>query len=623
MRTTTRRGGGGGEHGRAGRVAGLLAGLAALAIIPAAGAAAPGEGDEPATAGQGPSFQGEPLNPGLPPLEEPPDRETPQASLANFVLSCESGDFARAAWSMDLGSLPAEDQARRAPEFARMLKAVMDQKVWIDWGGISDRPDGQLGTDGQEETPAGRDGPRRAIKLGSAQLDPIDAEFWLVRVRPGDAPPVWVLSRQTVAHAPALYRRYGPRPFERRLPGWLRARTLGGVANWQWLGIAALLLLGVAVGWGVQEAAARVLDRSRRDWARALAGAVRGPVAWTVGLGTFEVLAGDSLRLAGPVMLVVEPVVLALIVLGLTWLLTRTLNYTSERISLRYDGQDGGYGPTVVTRVAVARHFLTAAVWVLGIGLALTRFAWFREMGTTLLASAGIAAAVLGLVAQRPLGNLLAGIQMALTQPVRLGDAVIFQDEFGWIERIEMTYVAIRTWDLRRVVVPTAYFIDNPIQNWSMGGAHKIKPVYLHADYRVDVAAVRAELERLVKDHPDYDQLVPPILQVTDCGPSTVVLRALCSARDAASSWNLHCQVREGLVGFLQRHEGGRYLPRTRVAVVDQGPSPDPRDADRSADRTGRTLRQTAREGTPIGGADSEGDGQGDGPGHGDPGVHR
>ena len=145
-----------------------------------------------------------------------------------------------------------------------------------------------------------------------------------------------------------------------------------------------------------------------------------------------------------------------------------------------------------------------------------------------------------------------------------------FEGVFGWVEEIALTYLVIRTWDLRRVVVPLSYLLDKPFENWSRGSRGMIKPVTIHADYRLDVDAMRAELKTFLKSAEGWDRTVPPILQVTECGADSIELRALCSAADPAAAWNLHCAVRERLVAFLRECEGGKYLPRSRVGIVEE-----------------------------------------------------
>lgn len=204
----------------------------------------------------------------------------------------------------------------------------------------------------------------------------------------------------------------------------------------------------------------------------------------------------------------------------------------------------------------------------IGIALALMSFPAVRTIGTSLLASAGVAGLVVGFAARPALGNLIAGLQIALTQPIRLDDVVIVDGEWGRIEEIGGTFVVIRIWDQRRLVVPLQWFIEHPFQNWTRTSAEIIGTVFVWADYRLPLAPLRAELERLCKEAPEWDHRVC-ILQVTETTERAMQLRALVSSSDSGLNWDLRCKVREGLIEFIQQ----RYpdcLPQARVTL--EGP---------------------------------------------------
>jgi len=182
---------------------------------------------------------------------------------------------------------------------------------------------------------------------------------------------------------------------------------------------------------------------------------------------------------------------------------------------------------------------------------ALMSFESVRQYGVSLFASAGAAGLVVGLAARPVLSNLLAGIQIAMTQPIRVEDQVVVEGETGWIETITSTYVVVRLWDLRRMVVPLSYFIEKPFQNWTYEGAAQIGAVLLRVGYGVSVDRLRQKLDEIVRHNPLWDGKVAR-LEVTDITTDTVELRALVSARSAGQTWELRCEVREKLLGFLQ-----------------------------------------------------------------------
>jgi small-conductance mechanosensitive channel len=188
-----------------------------------------------------------------------------------------------------------------------------------------------------------------------------------------------------------------------------------------------------------------------------------------------------------------------------------------------------------------------------------------RQLGATLLASAGIVGIIVGIAAQKSIATLFAGIQLAITQPMRIDDVVIVENEWGRIEEITLTYVVVRIWDLRRLIVPITYFLEKPFQNWTRISADILGTVFLYVDYTVPVEAVRTELRRILESSPLWDGQVC-VLQVTNATERTVELRALMSAADSSSGWGLRCEVREKLIEFIRQNypEG---LPKVRAEL--------------------------------------------------------
>ncbi len=216
----------------------------------------------------------------------------------------------------------------------------------------------------------------------------------------------------------------------------------------------------------------------------------------------------------------------------------------------------------IQTQITVLRRVAIVVVTVVAIAIALLTFAQVRAAGAGLLASAGLVA-VIGAVAAKPAAtNLVAGIQIAISQPIRVDDVVVVDGHWGRVEDIALTYVVIRVWDLRRLVVPISYLIENSFENWTRASADILGWVHLEVDYTAPVDAIRQRLHEILAASPDWDTKVWN-LQVTGLGPSTMQLRALMSSTDSSSSWSLQCEVREKLVEFLQLHHPGA-LPRLR-----------------------------------------------------------
>jgi small-conductance mechanosensitive channel len=227
----------------------------------------------------------------------------------------------------------------------------------------------------------------------------------------------------------------------------------------------------------------------------------------------------------------------------------------------------------IQTQIRLLGRVLAFIVIVATIAGTLVAIPSIRNIGVSLFASAGIAGLAVGLAARPALGNLIAGIQIALTQPIRIEDAVVVEGEWGWIEEINMTFVVVRIWDLRRLVLPISYFIEQPFQNWTRTTADILGSVMLHMDYTVPVDEIRAEFSRALRASTYWDGKVE-VVHVTDCTEQTMQLRLLMSAGNSPDAWELRCEVRERVIAYLQQHYPDS-LPRLRLEA-DTGPSAAP-----------------------------------------------
>ena len=249
------------------------------------------------------------------------------------------------------------------------------------------------------------------------------------------------------------------------------------------------------------------------------------------------------------------------------WVAIKVVYIIRDALLNRYDinTPDNMRARSVHTQMRVIANIIVVVTVLLTASFILMSFPQVRHIGVSILASAGIVGIVIGFAAQKTLGNLIAGIQIAIAQPIRLDDVVIIEDEWGWIEEITLTFVVVRIWDLRRLVVPISYFLEKPFQNWTRSSADLLGTVFIYTDYTVPVKEVRDELTRILKNSPKWDKKVN-VLQVTNATDKTVELRALMSAADSPTLWDLRCEVREKLLGFLQQRFP-ECLPRIRVDI--------------------------------------------------------
>ncbi|MDB5274051.1 MAG: mechanosensitive ion channel protein MscS, partial [Chitinophagaceae bacterium] len=205
-------------------------------------------------------------------------------------------------------------------------------------------------------------------------------------------------------------------------------------------------------------------------------------------------------------------------------------------------------------------------VWIIGISAILMSFQGVRNFGTSILASAGIAGIIIGLAAQKSISNLFAGMQIAFTQPIKIDDALIVENEFGTVEEISLTYVVVKLWDSRRMVFPISYFIEKPFQNWTRASSDLLGSVFLYVDYSFPIDEARKELLRILSLEEAknlWDGNVS-VLQVTDTNDRTVEMRILASSIDAPTTFNLRAFIREKMLAFIQEHYP-QCLPKQRI----------------------------------------------------------
>jgi small-conductance mechanosensitive channel len=333
-----------------------------------------------------------------------------------------------------------------------------------------------------------------------------------------------------------------------------------------WPGTLVVAVLAVMFAIVVHRIGTRILHRIARPYPlmTVVLRYIRKPalvLLIILALGFVVVEAPDTLPFAQAL----RDLLTVLLVVALTYLAVRSVSAVGEAIvqANPLDGEDNLHARRIHTQARVLARSVMVVIVIIGFGGALMTFPAVRQIGASLLASAGVAGLVAGIAARPVLGNLIAGLQIALSQPIRLDDVVVIEGEWGRIEEITGTYVAIRIWDQRRQIVPLQWFIENPFTNWTRNSSQIIGTVFLYVDYRMPLAVLRTELERILETAPEWDGRVQ-VLQVTDATEKSMQLRVLASSLDSGLNWDLRCRVREGLLAFMQS-AFPQFLPRTRA----------------------------------------------------------
>ncbi|WP_262701559.1 MULTISPECIES: mechanosensitive ion channel family protein [Streptomyces] len=265
---------------------------------------------------------------------------------------------------------------------------------------------------------------------------------------------------------------------------------------------------------------------------------------------------------------------LALVLIAATaWLMVRVSSAVVESSYFRYASSsthDPARVRRVRTQVTLIQRVVAAIVGVVAASAMLLTFPTMRTVGTSMLASAGILGVVAGVAAQSTLGNLFAGLQIAFGDMVRIGDTVVVDGEWGTVEEITLTFLSVRTWDERRITMPVSYFTNKPFENWSRGGTQKVATVFFHLDHTAPIEEMREHLREIVQKSPAWDGRDWNLV-VTDTTPSTILVRALITARDPDDAWTVRCEVREKMITWL-RDAHPYALPRIATAPAAQAP---------------------------------------------------
>lgn len=345
-------------------------------------------------------------------------------------------------------------------------------------------------------------------------------------------------------------------------------RVLTDGPNWLWSG--AIICGSVVLAFIAHRLFFRVVKKVGEKRSSPVAGSLssRSQNPSLVSLTIIALIAAvGSLPVSEASLVEIRRFIALALIASLAWLtvaltgIFEDLAYTKYRV----DVKDNLAARRMRTRIRVLRRVVVVIIAGLAVSIMLMTFPSLRRIGTSILASAGLAGLVAGIAARPTLSNLIAGLQVALAEPIRLDDVVVVEGEWGWIEEITTTFVVVRVWDLRRLVLPLSYFITKPFQNWTRITADLLGTVYLYADYTVPVEEVRQELLKILQSTDMWDGKAWA-LQVTNADRRVIEMRALMSAADSSTAWNLRCYVREKLIDFLQKNYPDA-LPKTRAEI--------------------------------------------------------
>ncbi|WP_230657736.1 mechanosensitive ion channel family protein [Psychrobacter sp. I-STPA10] len=523
------------------------------------------------------------LNQGLPPLKTPANLQTPLASIEFFQTAIAQKKFGLAAYALNLNSIPTEQQTTLSADLAQKLDYLLLENNLYLYDDLPDRPDGLI------EPPIGSQNsimgiPRRSIKLGYISYKSRNIPIFMERVRVKDNAPIWVFSSQTVINIDALYDVHKPAEFERYLPDWLVSKFFG-ISIWEYLALLLFMLLTLGLGWvfsqGVEKCINWYANHKKKQGDVTVSNhsvadffsKITTPFAVTVSFVLVFTLVSGGLPSIPAIAVSTQPILWVCLVFSCLWLGIRIINFFANRYqNLQIENLDDEQFKQERKRRTYLSVFRRVFIFVMiigGVWISLAEFADLEGLGKTLLTSAGIAGVILGVAAQPTLGNIIAGVQVAITQPVRIGDTVMLDGVWCEVEDLRYTYAVLKTWDNKRMIVPMKYFVTETLENWSHTNPAQSSAIYLYIDYGANIEQIRKKFFALVKAHELWDKNQQPELLITDVTEETIKMRCKVSSDGPQNTWILECAIREQMVTYL-KEEQENYLPTERITLVSR-----------------------------------------------------
>ena len=523
-------------------------------------------------------FEVEALNPGLGPAPGNLDRETPQALIESFLALASSDDpaeLAEAAHLLDLREIPEGEQAARGPILAGQLEEVVKRKVWLDWAQVTDRPDGLSSTGGSDDPMAGE--PRRSVRIALLDLNERPVPIRINRIKAGDADPVWVFSRQTVENVPALFELYGPTAFERAMPDVLRREVVVGLTWWELVALPLVLAVTFAVGLLVYRLMRTAADRTSQPLASNILGAAALPLSivaaaafgfWvTANLFTFSAAIDAFLA---PALTVLTVGAVLLVTVNVFDLL---IDYLLADDVSELEKPENADRRHFQTNLSAARRLGLVVIFLIAIGAVMTQLNLFGGAGIALLGSAGVLTLVLAFAARSALSNIMSSLQIAVSKSAKIGDAVMFEGQWAYVEKINFTYVQLKSWDMRRIIVPVTHFTSEPFENWTKRDPSMLKVVELRLNHFTDVDALRERFDAWVATRDDIETPSDCKVLVIGHEASGMLVRFYSNAKDPSTAWDMHCALREAMLRAAAELDpagepGSVTLPAEREAKI-------------------------------------------------------
>ncbi|SEM08274.1 mechanosensitive ion channel family protein [Halomonas daqiaonensis] len=536
-------------------------------------------------------------------LDQPPDkveRQTPRDTVRSFLALTEQQDHAAAAHLLNLNELPREEQAERGAMLARQLAVVLQRGEWFSLSSLSARQDAMV-MDATGQNPlAGQ--PRRNLKLATLGTDGQSYQIRVARYRVGEQPPVWLIAPETLTVIPRLYEEYGPSWLEDHIPERFQG-SFGVLKLWEWLAIPAFLLTTGVVGWGIHAVTGLLTRALPSGLPSIFAQMIRLPLAFIAMTLLAQWLLDYVVSFSGMITATLRVLLIIIMAWGVGLIAVRLVDTLLIRMTRRLVGEIDDTKPRddrqlLTTLYALRRAVILVTVVSVAI-FVITQVSLFETLGMTLLASASVLTVLVGVAGQAVLGNILASFQVSLSKPIRIGDLVVFEGQWSYVEAIYYTFIRLRTWDERRLIVPVRYFVSKPYENLSSKQAKLYQTIVLTLHLSADVATLREKFKEFAMAEDQVIEHHKLACFVTGQHEATQQVSFYLMGPEPMAAWEAEAKVREKLLAYIRDHHP-EWWPRDVVVLshhdIARGDTPAHRHITRAA-----TVREVD-ESSPPGG---------------------
>ncbi|MGM0983368.1 MAG: mechanosensitive ion channel family protein [Pseudomonadota bacterium] len=569
----------------------LLAGFLLMVLLAASGQAVAQDEN-----GESRWYTVDVLNAGL---GQPPDevnRQTPRDAVRSFLELTEQEDYSTAAHLLNLNDLTPEEQAEQGAKLARQLAAVLHRGEWFSLSGLPARKDAMVEDESGQSSRAGQI--RRNLELVTLDADGQSYLLRVARYREGEQEPVWLIGPETITAIPKLYEAYGPSWLEEHIPERFQV-SFGVLKLWEWLAIPVFLFITGAVGWGIHALMGLLTRVLPKGFFSIFAQMIRLPLAFIAMALLAQWLLDYVVSFSGLISATLRVLLVIVMAWGVGLIAVRLVDTLLLRMTRRLVGEIDDSKPRderqlLTTLYALRRAVILVTVVAVAI-FVITQVSLFETLGMTLLASASVLTVLVGVAGQAVLGNILASFQVSLSKPIRIGDLVVFENQWSYVEAIYYTFIRLRTWDERRLIVPVKYFVSNPYENLSSKQAKIYRKIILTLHLSADVAILREKFKEFAMAEEQVIEHHRLACFVTGQHEAAQEISFYLMGPEPMGAWEAEAKVREKLLAFIRDHHP-EWWPREVVVLshndIARGEPPAHRNITRSA--TAQEIDETS-----------------------------